>query len=85
MELQQGDILQWNEPLHRKDMAVRSGDIQKALNWFIEQTGQMPTAVRLHPTVAHLARELPKGLAVELHGEPLWAIGMRYGNKVATS
>ena len=74
--LQDGDYISWN--LADKSKTIKSGDVALAVKWFVKETGELPTAIRLNPRTAHLGDERPRGISLELFGTPPWAIRLRY-------
>ena len=58
----------WAEPLERGDLRLAPGDIQEALTWFKDKTGQEPKLIILNRKNEHLAREAGDGINVDYLG-----------------
>lgn len=59
-------MISWCEPLKRRHLSLVSGDMEKALIWFKEQTGVDTTVVILHPKNSNLTSEVPEGIEVRI-------------------
>ena len=62
------EALVWAEPLERGDLRLVPGDIQEALSWFKDKTGQEPKLIILNRKNEHLAREAGDGIKVDYLG-----------------
>lgn len=56
----------WCEPMHRANPRVTAADIEKAIAWYQEATGYMPTVIMLNTKLAGLP--VPEGVELKTIG-----------------
>jgi hypothetical protein len=81
-----GCWLVWTVPLARPKMKAQAGDVTLALDWYKKTThGIRPWAIRFHPTMDFLAKEVPEGIQVRYSGGSLvWQIQIADAKLFAT-